>query len=179
MNTYKLKFTRLQNEIFQLLCIKSGESLNQREIANLLDVSPTAIGKALPTMGKNKLIKINRNKTINFNLIELDRDNQNTIALKRIKNLKLIQKSGLVKVLEDMFSGCIIILFGSYSFGEDTTKSDIDISIIGSKEKEIDLIKYDKILERTISINFYKDLNNIHKNLRNNILNGIILSGRL
>jgi predicted nucleotidyltransferase len=179
MNTYKLKFTRLQNEIFQLLCIKSGESLNQREIANLLDVSPTAIGKALPTMEKNKLIKINRNKTINFNLIELDRDNQNTIALKRIKNLKLIQKSGLVKVLEDMFSGCIIILFGSYSFGEDTTKSDIDISIIGSKEKEINLIKYDKILERTISINFYKDLNNIHKNLRNNILNGIILSGRL
>ena len=33
------------------------------------------------------------------------------------------------------------------------------------------------MLERQISINFYNALNEINKNLRENIFNGIILSG--
>ena len=56
---------------------------------------------------------------------------------------------------------------------------DIDISVIGTKGKETDLIEFEKLLERKIIINFYMSFKNIHKNLRNSILNGILLEGRV
>tara|TARA_Y100000296_G_C5172602_1_gene258128 strand:- start:1995 stop:2534 length:540 start_codon:yes stop_codon:yes gene_type:complete len=176
---YKLKFTKLQNEIFRLFCIKAGMSLNQRKIAKILKVSPTAISNALPLLNKEKLIKIDKSKEMNLSLVQFNRDNVNAINLKRIENLKLIYESGLVNFLFELFPGAIIILFGSYSKGEDTTESDIDIAIIGVKEKDIDLIQFDKCLERTININFYSSFKKIHKHLRDNLLNGILISGSI
>lgn len=174
---YKLKFTKLQNEIFGLVCIKVGQGLNQRNIAKLLRVSPTAVAKALKELEKDQLVKVEKSKTMNLNLVELNRDNPKAIALKRINNLKLIYESGLIDFLESKFPGCTIILFGSYSLGEDTIKSDIDLAIIGSKKKDIDLTKFERLLERTILINFFDNLRKINKNLRENIINGITLHG--
>ena len=174
---YKLKFTKLQNEIFRLLCIRAGQALNQRTIAKLLRVTPTAVAKALKELEEEQLVKVEKSKTMNLNLVELNRDNTKAIALKRINNLKLIYESGLADFLEQRFLGCTIILFGSYSLGEDTINSDIDLAVIGSKKKDIDLTKFEKLLERTILINFFDNLRKINKNLRENIINGITLHG--
>jgi|TARA_Y100000034_G_scaffold72774_1_gene87686 predicted nucleotidyltransferase len=179
MDMYKLKFTTLQNEIFRLFCIKAGIFLNQRGIARILKVSPTAIANALPLLNKEKLIKIDKSKEMNLTLVQFNRDNARAINLKRIENLKLIYESGLVNFLFESFPGATIILFGSYSRGEDTLESDIDIAIIGVKEKNLDLIKFDKLLERNIIINFYNSFKEIHKHLRDSILNGILLSGSI
>lgn len=176
MNPYKLKFTRLQNEIFRLLCIKNF-SLNQRGIAKILEVSPTAVSKAIKGLEKEGLIKIEKSQTMNLISVSLNRENPRTIALKRVENLKQIYDSGLLEYLEEYLRGCTLILFGSYSLGEDTEGSDIDIAVIGSKEKEIDLVKFDKILERTIFLQHYDSLSVIKKDLRQNILNGITLQG--
>lgn len=177
MNPYKLKFTRLQNEIFRLLCIKTGLSLNQRGVAKILGVSPTAISKAIKGLEKEELIKVEKSQTMNLVSVELNRDSPKAIALKRVENLKQIYESGLLEYLEEYLRGCTLILFGSYSMGEDTELSDIDIAVIGSKEKEIDLVKFDKILERTVFLHYYDGLSAISKNLRQNILNGITLQG--
>ncbi len=91
--------------------------------------------------------------------------------------MKQIYDSGLLDYLEEYLRGCTLILFGSYSLGEDTESSDIDIAVIGSKEKEIDLVKFDKLLERTIFLQYYDSLSAIKKDLRQNILNGITLQG--
>jgi len=179
MDMYKLKWTRLQNEIFRFLSIKSGSSLNQREIAAALHVSPTAVSKAVIGLEKEGLIRINKNPRMNLTLIELNRDNPKAIELKRVENLKMIYESGMVDFLEERFPGTAIILFGSYSYGEDTTQSDIDIAVIGAKQKEINLENFEKLLEKEININFYEDFKGIHKNLMSNILNGIILVGRI
>jgi hypothetical protein len=56
-------------------------------------------------------------------------------------------------------------------------KSDIDIAIIGCSEKNLPIAKFGEILERTIMVQYYKDLSTIDGNLRSNILNGIILHG--
>jgi len=173
MNTYKLKYTRLQNSIFRLICIKAGTGMNQRSIAKALKVSPTAVAKALPALEKENLVTINKNKTMNLNTVELNREK--ATALKRTENLKQIYGSGLAEYLEDTFPGCTIILFGSYSLGEDTIDSDIDIAIIGSKAKSISLAAFEKLLERTIYIHYYPDINKINKNLKENIMNGITL----
>ena len=179
MEKYKLKFTRLENEIFQLLCIKVGISLNQRTIAKLLNVSPTAVAKSIKDLEREELAKVEKSKTMNLILIELNRESSKAIALKRTENLKQIYKFKLAEFLEEKFPGCAIVLFGSYCFGEDTIKSDIDIAIIGSKPKEVNLEKFNKLLERTVIIQFYNDLKSINKNLRENIINGIIIGGRL
>ena len=174
---YKLKFTKLQNEIFRLLSIKAGMSLNQRELARKLNVSPTAIAKALPLLDKENLVEVKKSREMNLNFIQFNRDSQKAIEFKRVENLKLIYESGLSPFLEEHFPGCTIILFGSYSLGEDTISSDIDIAVIGSKQKEIDLTKFHKLLERVISIQCYSSLKRINKELRENILRGIILEG--
>jgi len=179
MDMYKLKFTRLQNEIFRLLCVKVGESLNQRTISKKLNVSPTAVSKALIDLEKENLITIKKDKNMNLNLVELNRDSEGVIDLKRIENLKMIHESKVINYLEELFPGSVIILFGSYSYGEDTIKSDIDIAIIGSKEKEMNLEKFEKLLEKEIRINFYDRFNEIHKHLRSNLFNGIVLVGRI
>lgn len=177
MDTYKLKFTKLQLEVFRLLCIKAGEKLNQRQVAKLLKVSPTAIAKSIPKLEKEKLIIKEKQKNMNLILLMLNRDNKKAMQLKRAENLKLIFESGLSQFLEEELPGATIILFGSYSRGDDTHSSDIDIAAIGRKEKTIKLENFENSLERKIIINFYPSLKEVHKELKENICNGIVLSG--
>ena len=99
------------------------------------------------------------------------------MQLKRVANLKQIYETGLADFLEKEFAGAAIILFGSYSRGDDIANSDIDIAVIGRKDKLIGLSAYEKLLERTININFYESWKKIHKNLKENICNGIVLAG--
>src|SRR3989344_2737274 len=183
MDICAVKWTRLQSEIFRLLCIKSGQNLNLRSIARLLKRSPTAISNALQLLEKGKLVKIKRTENINMLFIELNRENQDAINLKRVENLKQVYESGLAKFLHNNFPGTTIILFGSYSRGEDILndehKSDIDIAIIGTKGKEANFKEFNKLLGRIIFINFYSSFKKIHKNLKDSILNGIILSGSI
>ena len=175
MHIYKLKWTALQAEIFSLLCLKAGEKLSQREIAILLKVSPTAVANAIKKLKESDLIQLEKTKTINF--ISFNRDGPKAIELKRVENLKNIYTSGLSDYLEVELAGATIILFGSYARGEDTNTSDIDIAPIGRKDKILHLEEYEKILNRKINVNFYNSWKDIHKHLKNNILNGIVLHG--
>ena len=174
---YKLKFTQLQNEIFRLLCIKTGEKMSQRQIAKILKVSPTAVSKSIGHLEKEHLIKIDKNNNIKLNYISLDRDSEKAISFKRIENLKMLYESGLPNFLENTFPGSTIILFGSYSKGEDTFDSDIDIAIIGNKKKDINLEKFEYLLEREVILQFYEKFKDIHEHLKNNILSGILIGG--
>ena len=175
MDIYKLKWTILEQEIFSLLCIKAGERLSQREVAKIINVSPTAVSNSMKKLNSSNLIKIEKTKTINF--ISFNRDEQKAIELKRTENLKNVYLSGLSDYLEKELAGSTVILFGSYSKGDDTNTSDIDLAVIERKDKIIKLETYEKILNRKININFYDSWKNIHENLKNNILNGIILHG--
>ena len=177
VNTYKLKLTNLQQEILRLLFVKVGVSLNQRQIANLLKVSAPAVMKALPELGAEDLIKTKQDKETKRWSVELNRDNHEVMQLKRADNLKQIYESGLADFLEKEFAGATIILFGSYSRGEDIIGSDIDIAVVGRKDKKIDIEKYEKVLERDINLNFYDSFKGIHKHLKENLCNGILLTG--
>lgn len=175
MDTYKLNFTILDLEMISFLCMKAGEKLSQRDIAKALDVSPTAVANSIKNLLSKGYVKLEKTKTINF--ISFNRDNPKALELKRIENQRQIYLSGLSDFLEEQFPATTIILFGSYSRGEDVKQSDVDLAIIGGKDKDIDLERFEKILNREININFYRSWNGIHKHLKNNILGGIILHG--
>jgi len=97
---------------------------------------------------------------------------------KKISNLIKINNSGLIDDLRDKLMPKSIILFGSYSKGEDIETSDIDI-FVEAKKQEIDISKYEKEFKRKIELHFNESFNNYPKELRNNIINGIILYGYL
>jgi predicted nucleotidyltransferase len=177
VNIYKLKLTTLQNEILRLLFVNVGNNLNAHQISKILNVSQPAISKALPLLENNRLINIKKDKQTNRLSINLNIENHEVIWLKRTDNLKQIYESGLCQYFYNLLPQTTIILFGSYSFGEDTINSDIDIAIIETNYKEIDLKKFEKILERKIILNFYESFKKIEKHLKNNILNGILLKG--
>ncbi len=177
INIYKQKLTLLQQDILKLLFKKEGLSLNQRQIAKTLNFSQAGVTKALPMLEKLGYAKLEKDKETGRWSIELNKNNRKLTQLKRAENLKQIYQSGLFDFLEKEFAGTTIILFGSYSRGDDTINSDIDIAVIDSKRKEIDLKKYEKILERKINLNFYDSFSKIHKNLKENFANGILLAG--
>ena len=176
MNRYKLKFTKLQNEIFRLFSIKSSSHLTKRAIARALNVSPTGVAKALPLLEKEGLIKVEKSKEMNLSSVRLDRDSSKAIEAKKIENLKLIYESDLIQFLEESFPGTTIILFGSYARGEDTEESDIDL-FIESEKVEISLEKFEKKLKRTIQLHYKRKFKDMPKELKNNIMNGIVLDG--
>lgn len=177
VDIYKLKFTILQLEIMRFLFVKAGASFNARALSIPLDVSQTAIAKSLPLLEKEGLVKIEKERESGRWSIMLNRDNPQVIGLKRAENLQMLYESGIVSFLEDELPGAAIILFGSYSRGDDTVKSDIDIAVIGRKEKKLDLAPFEAMLERKINPNFYPSFREIHKDLRENLFNGIVLVG--
>ncbi len=177
MDIYTINFTVLQLEIFSLLCVRAGEQLSQREIAKILNVSPTAITNSIQGLKEAQLIKVEKTKTINF--ISFNREKRKAIEFKRVVNLKNIYISGLSTYLEQELAGGTIIVFGSYSLGEDTIASDIDLAVLERKDKLLHLEKYETVLNRKINVNFYKSWQHIHQHLKNNILNGILLQGSI
>lgn len=162
----------LSQGIERLLFIYRGRPLNQHQIAKKLKVSTPAVRKALKNT--NAIQEQDESKRWNISMPE---DTQ-TIRKKRIDNLQQLYESNIVNTLEKKFPGATIILFGSYSQGEDTINSDIDIAIL-TKEKPIDLAIFEKKLVRTINVSFFEDFQNIHEDLQKSLMNGIVLVGQI
>ncbi len=177
VNINKQRLTLLQNEILRVLFKKTGTTLNQRQLANCLNVTPPAIIKALPLLEKLNYIHTRKDEETKRYSIELNKENHRIIQLKRIDNLKQIYESGLADLLEKEYAGATILLFGSYSRGEDLFNSDIDLAVLERKEKNIDLTRFEKEFERKIHTLFFESWKKINEQLKNNILNGIVIAG--
>jgi len=176
VNISKLKLTNLQQEILRLLFIKAGEPINAHQISKIIGVSQPAVSKALPELKDKEFIKVTKDKESKRLSIELNRDHR-VIWLKRTDNLRQLYESGLIQFFYDTFYSATIILFGSYSTGEDTIRSDIDIAIIGGKDKQINLERFEKELGRVVNLNFYSSFKGLEKHFLDNLLNGIVIKG--
>jgi|SRR3989344_4764533 len=152
-----------------------------RELAKLDRKSPTTISKHLNKL-KNEGLLLSRKK-LNHLLFKANTENQHFKDLKIFFNIKSLRESGLIGCLIDEFNQPeAIILFGSFRRGEDTQQSDIDILIISPLKKEINLIKFEKILNRKIQLFIYPNseidkMKIKNKELLNNWINGLVLHG--
>lgn len=88
----------------------------------------------------------------------------------------LDQIINLIEFLKKEFMPNCIILFGSFARGEDIEDSDIDL-FLECKKKNINLSKFEKQLNRKIQLHFNDNFKQYAKELKNNIINGIILDG--
>ena len=170
------KLTKVEQGIFREAALNTGKPINLSRIADKLSVSVPAVAKAVSSLELKKLIQKTKVEFSAQVLVSLNVQNKYVIAKKRVFNLAQLYDSGFVDVLEEKFPGTTIVLFGSYSRGEDTIHSDIDIAIIGCKDKETHFETFEKLFERKLSFHFFEKMN-MHKYLKENICNGIVLAG--
>jgi len=106
------------------------------------------------------------------------KDSKKVQTYKRNDLLARLWESGLLNEIERKCRPDCIVLYGSAVEGRDDKRGDIDL-FIQSKEKNIDLTRYEKELNRKISLLFEPNLKKLKKEFLNSLVNGIILQGFL
>ena len=152
------------------------KNFQMREISRNTGISQPSVINYLKSLVKDDLI-LKEKKGI-YPTYRSNRENESFKMYKKMNLIKEMHKIGLV---EHIYSSCIpdvIILFGSASKGEDIEESDIDL-FVKSPEKKIKLETYEKQLNRKISLFFEENFLRLNKELKNNIINGIIIKGYL
>lgn len=152
-----------------------------RELSRILRINHTTVRQYLNKMVKEELLSLKKEGVYSFYQLILSKK---TLNLKLYYNLEKIRNSNLIEDLDKAYDLPVIVLFGSYASARDDASSDIDICLISNIDKEFYTEKYEKKLNRKISLHkFSKDSWNKSKksnpNLINNICNGIVLSGEL
>ena len=151
-----------------------------KEISRASKIAHTSVKNNLMDMKKEEIITevIEKKGKRKFPIYKANLENPSYRKLKKIHNLINLQDSGMIGFLKDKLMPRCIVLFGSYQRGEDIEESDIDIYIQGSKE-EINLDRFKKKLNRNIKLHFNENFDEYSKELKNNIINGIVIYGYL
>ena len=152
-----------------------------RELAKLLGISPMTISRQIKVWKKNGIIL--QRKLSNHILIKANTDSRKFKECKIQYNFQLLRNSGLIEFLEDQLNNpAAIVLFGSFAKGEDTLHSDIDLFVSTPLKKQLDTQKFEEFLNHKIQLFLYsreetQKMQKNNKELLNNIINGITISG--
>ena len=166
-NKYKLLKVFLDSPI---------ESFRLRELARISKISPPSVIIYLKSFEKDGLIRKYEKRGIPF--YQAARENERFILYKKISIIYELNEAGLVEFLWESLAPEAIILYGSYARGESTESSDIDLFILG-KEGTIGVSRFEKKLGKSVHLMFGNDLRKISGELKNNLINGIVLKGYL
>ncbi|MBT7903748.1 HTH domain-containing protein [Candidatus Woesearchaeota archaeon] len=164
-NQYKIleKFIELPTKEFSI-----------RGIARELKISHATVLNHIKKLQKLNFI-IKKEETLYPTFYANTENSQFKFYKKNYLVFKLI-KSGLIEFIQKETLAFSIVLFGSGAKGTFNSKSDIDV-FVESKQKNLNLSKYEKKLKHKINMLFETNINQLSKELRNNIINGVILSG--
>jgi len=146
-----------------------------KEISRQINLAPTSIKQHLLKLESKNVITKKQGER--FKGFISNRNSQDFLFYKEIYNLINLRESGVIDYLSKLLYPEAIILYGSYSKGEDIETSDIDIFILSRTDKKIELERYEKVLKRNIHILIEPTLKNLNKNLSQEINNGIIIYG--
>ena len=166
----------IKSKILYHFFMNPTQKLRVRHIEKQVKVPlPSAI-RYSKELVKEKLLK--KTEIAKINLYSADRTSRIFLFEKKLFNLKQISNTGLIEHLFQKYSNPTVIVFGSYSKGEDIESSDIDLYVETPVKKKPDLTKFERKLNRKIQLFVHKDIKDIKNNeLMNNILNGIVLNG--
>jgi len=169
-----MKTKNIKQKLMEYFYTNPTTKLRVRQISRLVKIPlPSAI-RYTKELEKENILK--SSEISNIKVYFADRSSRTFLLEKKFFNIKNL--TTLTQTLIDELSNPKIIVFGSYSKGEDTEKSDIDIFIETPSKKKINLELYEKQLHRKIQLFTYKNIHQIeNKELANNIINGTILNG--
>ena len=161
-------------KLLKLFLDSPTDNFRLREIARLTKISPPSVMSYLKEFEKEGLIKKHIKRNIPF--YTAVRDSPHFILYKKISIFYELNNVGLVDYLWEKLSPEAIVLYGSYSKGESIENSDVDLFILGN-HKELNITYFEKKLNKKFHLLFKESLKETPNELKNNILNGIILKG--
>jgi|SRR3989344_6524350 len=164
----------------ELFFVNPTKKIYLMEISRKIQLAHTSVKKNLDTLVKLGLItrSVEKKGERKFPIYLANRDNKLFKEHKMIYNLSSLLESGIIKYIEEKIMPASLIVFGSYQRGEDTEESDIDLFVEG-KEESLELHIFEKKLKRKIQLHFKEQFASYPKELKNNLINGIVLSGFL
>ncbi len=161
-------------KILELFIEFPSKDFSVRGIARNLKLSHATVLKYIANLEKFGFIK--KKEATLYPTYFANTENQKYKFYKRNWLVFKINESGLIEFIQKQALPSTIILFGSGAKAVFTEKSDIDI-FVEANETKLDLTKYEKKLDHKINLLFEQNINNLSKELRNNIINGVILYG--
>ncbi|MFH1376230.1 MAG: nucleotidyltransferase domain-containing protein [Candidatus Woesearchaeota archaeon] len=170
-----MKRNNIKGQVKNYFFINPKKRLRVRHIERELKLSLPSIIRYTRELENEGILK--REKISGAVFFSADRVSKSFLLEKKLYNLKSLYESGLVEYLINELSNPIIIVFGSYSRGEDNEDSDIDLYIETPSKKKIKLEKFEKILRRKIQVFVCSNLKQVkNPHLMDNIINGITLN---
>lgn len=150
------------------------QNFQMREISRRTKISQPSVVNHLKSLLKEGFI-LKEKKGI-YPAYKANRENELFRVYKKSNLLNRLYETRLRDYIYDSCMPDAIILFGSASRGEDIEESDIDL-FIQSPQKNLNLSKYERTLNRNINLFFEEKFSRLSPELKNNILNGIVLRG--
>jgi predicted nucleotidyltransferase len=160
-----------------------GQPISLNDLSRNIKSSKTSTKAAVMRLIKEGFLK--KEVIGNAWRISAEPKNQFAITRKIPYNLEIIYESGVIaRVYNKIPEARAIVLFGSYRWGTDNEKSDIDIGVevLGNKPMRIEtLLKFDNLgFRKNVKVNLHIfSRAKIGLNLFTNIANGIVLDGLL
>ncbi len=164
-NTYK---------ILELFIEFPSKDFSVRGIARHLELSHATVIKYIANLEKLDFVK--KKEATLYPTYFANTESQKYKFYKKDWLVLKINESRLIDHIQKETLPSSIILFGSGAKATFTEKSDIDI-FVEANEVKLDLTKYEKKLNHKINLLFESNINTLSKELRNNIINGVILYG--
>ena len=181
-NTRPKKRTSVQLIGRSLFFDEPNREFHVRQVAKLTGKSPSTVSKHLQLKVKEGLLLSRKEK--GFCLYKANSENPIFKEEKRHFNILKIMRSGILEYLEKELNYPAIILFGSYAKAENSVNSDIDFFVLSETKKKLELDAFEKQLGAPIQLFMhsrkqFEQMKKNNKELVNNILNGVKLSGFL
>ena len=164
-----------REKVLKLFFDSPTKKFQIRQISRIIGLGLPSVRNYLLELESDNLIKKSPGQVFPF--FVANRENRLFKCLKVNDTLLRIELSGLTTCLENIHPDCVI-LFGSSARGEDTEKSDLDL-FIQSKPQNMNLTNYQNQINRKINVLFEPKASKLSLELKNNLANGIVLSGYL
>ncbi len=142
-------------------------------ISRRIKLAPTSVRNHLKELLKAGII-VNK-KSRPFSGFMANRESEDFIFYKRLYNTYSLKE--LENALYETYYPQLILLFGSYSRGEDIESSDVDILAVTKTKKSFSLEKFEKKLGRRINLVIIDSIKRVDSNVLINMKNGIVLRG--
>jgi predicted nucleotidyltransferase len=140
-----------------------------RKLSSKTKIAKSTVQRTLSELKKENLIS-KGNEIVESNFFKITKVNY---------YVKKIVESGLLDYLINELNPSLIVLFGSIRKGDSVKSSDLDIFVESFINKTLKLEKFERRLGHKIDLFVENDLDNLHQNLKENVVNGIKLYGFL
>lgn len=167
--------TSNQRKVLDYFVTNPGSEIHVRGLTEEVDISYTSVRRALKQLEEKGFLEKDEKSKMTF----YTTSDGEFRKVKKIINLDRLENSSIADYLDEELRPEAIVLFGSYLEGQDKEESDIDLAVIGSRDKELDLSSFEEELGREIQITRVKNIWDETAEFKNTLANGMTLKGYL